>query len=235
MIRAMVITFSGVTLLFGAAIVLRTKATPVIEHPHDPTIVVTLAPIKPPAAPPKQVEPPSPPASVRTTRLVPFVVAPENSPRVENPPVTIDIQGPVGPVATPGKDDGSANVTPTQPGSGTGTQPASDEIHPPVGLDEMPMPVGGESAWAKFLNRNLRFPAAAQEEGVSGRVIMSFVIEKDGSLSNITVERPAGYGFDEEAVRVLKLAKAWKPGKQNGQPVRVKYNIPINFQVADQN
>jgi protein TonB len=63
---------------------------------------------------------------------------------------------------------------------------------------------------------------------------MSFVIEKDGSLSNIKVERGAGFGFDEEASRVLKLAKAWKPGMQNGQPVRVKYVIPMNFQLADQ-
>jgi protein TonB len=60
------------------------------------------------------------------------------------------------------------------------------------------------------------------------------VIEKDGSLSNIVVEKGAGYGMDEEALRVLKLAKAWKPGIQNGQPVRVRYMIPINFQLSEQ-
>jgi protein TonB len=80
----------------------------------------------------------------------------------------------------------------------------------------------------------LRYPPQAQEDGVGGRVYMSFIVEKDGTLSNINVERPAGHGFDEEAARVLKLAKAWKPGMQNGQAVRVKYIIPINFQINDQ-
>ena len=99
-------------------------------------------------------------------------------------------------------------------------------------LEVMPEPVGGAAAWAKFLQKNLRFPPAAQDAGVSGRVFMSFIVEKDGSLSNIKVDRPAGYGFDEEASRVLKLAKAWKPGVQNGQNVRVRYSIPISFQLS---
>jgi protein TonB len=64
---------------------------------------------------------------------------------------------------------------------------------------------------------------------------MSFVIEKDGRLSNITVERGVGFGLDEEAMRVLKLAKPWKPGMQNGRQVRVKYVIPIKFQLAESN
>jgi protein TonB len=66
-------------------------------------------------------------------------------------------------------------------------------------------------------------------------VIVSFIIEKDGTLSNITVLRPAGNGFDEEALRVLKLAKAWKPGMQNGQPVRVRFMLPVNFQTNTDN
>ena len=97
----------------------------------------------------------------------------------------------------------------------------------------MPEPVGGEKAWSKFLNKNLRFPDAAQDERVSGKVYINFIIEKDGSLSNLVVDKAAGHGFDEEALRVLKLAKAWKPGMQNGQPVRVKYTIPINFQISE--
>jgi protein TonB len=234
MIKAMSITFSGIILFIGVGMALKTKPVHIVQPPPDIVTPVNLTEIKPPVAPPKHVEPPSPPASVRTTRLVSFVVKPDNH-VTEQPPVTVDIQGPVGPVTTPGKEGGD-NVAPTTPGSGTSTQPPADEsIHPAIGLDEMPTPVGGESAWAKFLNRNLRFPAIPQEQQISGRVILSFVIEKDGSLSNIEVVRSAGYGFDEEAVRVLKLAKPWKPGKQNGQPVRVKYNIPINFQLSENN
>jgi protein TonB len=64
--------------------------------------------------------------------------------------------------------------------------------------------------------------------------LVSFVIEKDGRLSDFSVEKGAGYGMDEEALRVLKLAKAWKPGMQNGQPVRVRYVIPLNFQINEE-
>ncbi|HEY4327841.1 MAG TPA: energy transducer TonB [Mucilaginibacter sp.] len=234
--RAMFITFSGITLLFIGSVIF--KNAPTAPQHKDDVVVVTLSdpkiikPITLPKNPDVPVTPPKPLAAVRTTQLVQFVVKPDNTQTV-NPPVIVDIQGPIGPVTTPGKDDG-INATPTTPGPGT--QAAPDEtIHTTFGLEEMPMPVGGESAWAKFLNRNLRFPGEAQERGVSGRVILSFIIEKDGSLSNIEVVHIAGYGFDEEALRVLKLAKPWKPGKQNGQLVRVKYNIPINFQLADNN
>lgn len=73
----------------------------------------------------------------------------------------------------------------------------------------------------------------AADEHVQGRVWLSFIIEKDGKLSNIKVDRGIGFGTEEEALRVLKMAPAWRPGIQNGQPVRVKYNIPINFQISD--
>jgi protein TonB len=169
----------------------------------------------------------NPPA---TKVFVPFVVK-IDAEVITPPPINSHLTGAIGTTAAPGTGTGTS-VLPDQ-GDGGGTQPVDDKkVYSVGGIDVMPEPVGGDKAWAKFLNKNLRFPYAAQEEGVSGRVILSFIIEKDGSLSNITVERQAGHGFDEEALRVLKLAKAWKPGMQNGQPVRVKYDIPINFQLA---
>ncbi|MFD0794185.1 energy transducer TonB [Mucilaginibacter litoreus] len=97
----------------------------------------------------------------------------------------------------------------------------------------MPEPDGGLAGWTKFLNKNLHFPAQAQDAGVGGRVIVSFVVEKDGHLTDIEVTGKAGYGMDEEAIRVLKLAKPWKPGYQNGKAVRVRYSIPMNFQLSE--
>jgi len=137
-------------------------------------------------------------------------------------PVTIDAKPGTGnaPVDIPNGDGPSAPAAPT----------VDNSVHNTFDLQSMPEPIGGEKAWSKFLSRNLRFPEEAQSAGASGRVIVGFIIEKDGTLSNITIERPAGNGFDEEAMRVLKMAKAWKPGIQNGQPVRVKFVIPINFQ-----
>jgi protein TonB len=126
------------------------------------------------------------------------------------------------------------NVIPVEPGTGSPKAPDMT-IYSVNGIDQMPEPDGGLNGWSRFLNKNLRFPSEAQDQQISGRVILSFVVEKDGHLSNIVIERSAGYGFDEEAIRVLKLAKPWKPGMQNGQPVRVKYNIPFTFQLADSN
>ncbi|MDB5136672.1 MAG: hypothetical protein JWP37_3275, partial [Mucilaginibacter sp.] len=154
--------------------------------------------------------------------------------QAEKPFINDEIKGAVGPATLKGQEGPNIDIPQDKPSDGGGVTPAVDNTVHNVGtVDFMPEPVGGAAAWAKFLNKNLRFPAPAQEEGIGGKVFLSFIIEKDGHLSNITVDRPAGHGFDEEALRVLKLAKAWKPGMQNGQAVRVKYSIPINFQLSE--
>jgi protein TonB len=237
MIRAMGITFFGIALLIGADMIFRTnQPISVIQpSPKDPTILVNLTQLKPPIAPPKKaIEQLKQQEPVKTQPFTPPVVTPD--PQVTTPaPVIAQLTSAIGPAATNGKEGGNA-IPDDNAGNGAGTQPAADvSVHTLIGLDVMPEPVGGEKAWTKFLNKNLRFPPAAQEDGVGGRVYLSFIIEIDGSLSNITVDRAAGHGFDEEALRVLKLAKAWKPGMQNGQPVRVKYEIPINFTISDGN
>lgn len=83
-----------------------------------------------------------------------------------------------------------------------------------------------------FLKENLRYPAEAKANKLEGKVFLSFVVEKDGSLMDIKVDRKLGLGTDEEAVRVLKESPKWQPGIQNGNVVRVKYNIPINFNLG---
>jgi protein TonB len=98
--------------------------------------------------------------------------------------------------------------------------------------DVKPMLVGGAEAWTRFLEINLHYPAEAKAQHISGKVWISFIVERDGRISNIAVDQPAGHGFDEEAVRVLKLSPLWTPGKQNGQSIRVKYTLPIDFHIA---
>jgi protein TonB len=236
MLRAMGITFLSLFLLLGVYFLFRSK--PVLTAHHDSLTVVTLS--NPKIIKPNLVMPKKPVAPithtksltpVKTQQFVPYVVKPDPD-VVKSPPVNTQLNGNIGQATLNGTGDPGISL----PDDNTGTAPksAGDEtIHTTSGLEVMPEPVGGASAWAKFLNKNLRFPAEAQDAQVSGRVILSFVIEKDGHLSNIVLEQPAGHGFDEEALRVLKLAKAWKPGMQNGQPVRVKYSIPINFQLAE--
>jgi TonB family protein len=99
-------------------------------------------------------------------------------------------------------------------------------------VEQLPEFSGGIEAFGKFLAANVKYPKAARDNNVQGRVIITFVVEKDGSLTDMKVVRGIGYGCDEEAVRVLKLSPAWKCGIQNGRPVKVQYSVPISFTLA---
>jgi TonB family protein len=106
----------------------------------------------------------------------------------------------------------------------------SNTVYSHVSMENPPTYPGGIAQLYKFLGDNIVYPKAAAEAKVQGTVYISFTIEKDGSLTDIKSEaRQLGAGTEEEAVRVLKLSKKWNPGMQNGQPVRVKYNIPVKF------
>lgn len=105
----------------------------------------------------------------------------------------------------------------------------AEEIHQFV--QEMPSPVGGLAAFYKYLGQNLKYPAQARRIGIEGRVFLSFVVEKDGSLTDISVMKGIGAGCDEESVRVLENAPSWNPGKQRGNPVRVRYAFPVVFKL----
>lgn len=96
-------------------------------------------------------------------------------------------------------------------------------------VESQPSFPGGDDALYKYLADNLRYPREAREAGIQGRVFVSFVVEKDGSISNVKVLRGIGGGCDEEAVRVVLGMPKWIPGKQRGIPVRVQFNLPIKF------
>lgn len=100
-------------------------------------------------------------------------------------------------------------------------------------VEEAPEPVGGMEAFFKYVAESLEYPKAASRLHVSGRVFMQFVVEKDGSITDIKVLKGIGAGCDEEAIRVLSEAPKWKPGKQRGQPVRVYKMLPIHFRLVE--
>ena len=90
---------------------------------------------------------------------------------------------------------------------------------------------GGLKGFYRFVRKKLKYPSQARRQGLQGKVIVAFVIDKDGSLSDISVLKGIGAGCDEEAVRVLTLSPKWKPAKQRGRPVKVKMIIPIHFKL----
>ena len=98
-------------------------------------------------------------------------------------------------------------------------------------VEEMPSFPGGQGALMSFLNSNIKYPVVAQENGVQGRVIVGFVVERDGSITDVKVMRSVDPSLDREAQRVIKAMPKWKPGKQNGSAVRVKYTVPVVFRL----
>ncbi len=179
---------------------------------------------KPPPPPPP--EPPKP--KIDQVKFPPPVVKPDVEVK-EKPPTVKELE-----VADPGqknlKGDKNADVTIDEP---VGTSDAKVTEEDPnkifTSVEQVPAFPGGLDAFGRYLQKNIRYPAVARENGTQGRVIVSFVCERDGSLTDVKVARGIGDGCDEEAVRVIKASPKWKPGIQNGRPVRVAYSVPISF------
>lgn len=98
-------------------------------------------------------------------------------------------------------------------------------------VEQMPAFPGGQSELMQYLSKNIKYPTIAQENGTQGRVIIQFVVEKDGSITDVQVARGVDPYLDKEAVRVVKSMPKWIPGKQNGKAVRVKYTVPVMFKL----
>ena len=100
-------------------------------------------------------------------------------------------------------------------------------------VDEMPQFPGGPYALFEFISKNIQYPKEAEDANLQGRVIVSFVVEKDGSVSNAKVVRPIDPLLDAEALRVVNSMPKWIPGKQNGEAIRIKYTVPVTFRLED--
>ena len=98
-------------------------------------------------------------------------------------------------------------------------------------VEQMPSFPGGDAELMKFLSTHIKYPVVAEENGIQGRVIATFVVERDGSISDVKVIKSVDPSLDKEAIRVLKSMPKWIPGKQNGSAVRVKYTVPVTFRL----
>jgi len=204
----------------------KVKVTDVVLLPPPP-----IDAAKPPPPPPK--EPPKP--KVDQVRFPPPIVKPDNEVKEKDPPTEKQLE-----VADPGpkeqKGDPNAKITVDEPvGNSDAKQVTEDDGNAVFQAVEVePVPKGGMQAFYDFLSKKINYPPAAKDAGTVGRVVLTFVVEKDGSLTDIKIVRDPGNGLGEEAVRVLKLAPKWTAGIQNGKPVRVQFTIPVNFSLGDQ-
>ena len=137
--------------------------------------------------------------------------------------VTISIADVKGNDEANGKDIADLKQVVTQ------AEPEPEKIFDMV--EQMPTFPGGNAELMSFLAKNIKYPTIAQENGTQGRVIVQFVVEKDGSIADARVARGVDPYLDKEALRVIKSMPHWIPGKQNGKPVRVKYTVPVMFKL----
>ena len=231
---------AGAMALLGASAILCFSFIVVRANaPKPPAVnttgtVVTDVHLPPPPPAPPTPQPPSappPPPNVKTELKTPPIITDNDIKPDEhmieerkladaNPgPTTVDSGGPGSTASISGKGPATSTSTAVVPAKTNG---------PLLVVEQMPVFAGDMN---RFIASIIRYPEQAREANVQGRVLVQFVVNEDGSISNITIEHGIGAGCDEEAARVVKAMPKWKPGKQNGVAVKVYYKLPIKFQL----
>lgn len=210
------------------------RAKKVVNTPPPPPIEIKLTEPPPiddkiPPPPPPPSEPP-PPVKPTVQFTPPEIKKDEEVKEDEKPAEQKDLKDAAAGIKT---QEGDINgIDPgivDNPGTGTGIveAAAAPEIFKVV--EQMPEFPGGEAALYKYLADNVRYPEKATNAGQQGTVRVKFVVNEDGSISNVDVGRPIGYGMDDEAKRVVQSMPKWRPGKNNGKAVKVYFQVPIKF------
>lgn len=190
----------------------------------------------PPAEKPVELPPVEELPTPKTVRSLPPEVLPDNEVTAADLPPTVEELA----EATPsdqtreGTGDETAIIAPPEEAvTPTKTESAIDvtpEKEPEfLAVEQQPEFAGGLEALTRYLTNNLKYPRQAAQAGISGRVYVGFVVNSDGSLTDVQVLKGIGFGCDEEARRVVQQMPRWKPGRQSGRPVRVRFTLPIAF------
>ncbi|HJW31075.1 MAG TPA: TonB family protein [Saprospiraceae bacterium] len=197
---------------------------------------VTLAepppidPKKPPPPPPPKVEPP--PIKDQIKFVPPKVKKDEEVKEEEPPPPTVEeIKDKEIATETKKGEEGGVDASLTQPEAPPAPPVLEEpkEEEPFTYVEQMPTFPDGQEAMYKYIYDRIKYPAIARENGISGQVIVQFVVSKDGDIKNAKVMRGIGGGCNEEALRVVNEMPKWKPGKHNGRAVPVTFTLPIKF------
>lgn len=185
-------------------------------------------------APPPPPPPQEPPPPVRSTiKYTPPVIKRDEEVRDEDiPPPQEAIKTDVGKETVKGNDD-APQVIEEPVVAAPAEKPVEVEAEEEVLLfaEESPEYPGGAGAMYGYIGKSIRYPSQAKRMGLEGTVVLAFVVEKDGSISNVSAVRGIGGGCDEEAARVVASMPKWKPAKQNGKSVRMRFTLPVKFQL----
>ena len=228
-------------LIIGAIVFSIAVATPKIAEfigkatANDEAVLdtkITTVKLPPKEEKPKEnlPPPPPPPPKVDQVKFVKPVVAKTNE-VTEEPPKIEEIKDKnLGKENIKGDPDAELTVEPVGNGPKDVVEEVDNNIYNTAGIEVKPDFPRGNEKFYSYVGKNYQVP---EEEGLKGKVFVSFVVEKDGSLTDIKVIRDIGYGTGKEAIRVLKNCPRWNPGEQNGKKVRVLYSLPINIQSAE--
>ena len=203
----------------------KVKMTDVILQPPPPEEQKKVPPPPPP-------EPPKPKTDM--LKFPPLVVKPDVEVK-DDPPTQEELK-----VADPGpkdqKGDPNAEIRIDEPvGNSDIKQVTEDDGNKIfVSVESSPEFPGGAAAFTKYLEKNIKYPGVDRENNIQGKVYIQFVVEKDGSLTDISATRGPSATLKEEAIRILSKSPKWKAGIQNGRPVRVQYTVPINFTLGEE-
>ncbi len=215
--------------IFGIKLILDHKSTDnTLDNVKLDVTQIDLTPPPEKNEPPPPPPPPPPPV-VETIKFVPPVIKDDAVEDEPPPPQEKIAETNVGTTTQEGNGDEVA--VPTE---GTGNGPVEEkapEIFTVV--EQMPEFPGGAGEMMKYIQKNIHYPEIEKEAGITGRCFVKFVVEQDGSISNVEILKgvAGGAGCDKEAVRVIKSMPKWNIGKQNGRPVRVYFNVPISFKL----
>jgi protein TonB len=174
--------------------------------------------------------PPPPPPKVDQVKFVKPVVAKAEEVTEEPPKITEIKDKKIGSETIKGDPDAELTVEPVGTGTAAVVEEVDNTIYNTAGIEVKPEFPGGMEKFYSYVGKNYQAP---EEEGLKGKVYVTFVVEKDGSLTDIKVIRDIGYGTGKEAIRVLNKCPRWNPGEQNGKKVRVLYSLPITIQSAE--
>jgi len=200
-------------------------------------VKLTTIDIKPDVTPPPvEVELPKEAPQPNTRKFVSYDVLPDHMVAEEvTPPTVEDLK-----TAVPGREDinGNSDIIEIAPpaaeapaGKGRNVEAEIPKEETFIAVEQAPAYAGGNSAMAEFLRKNLKYPAQASRANIQGRVFVSFIVGSDGKIEDVKTLKGIGFGCDEEAERVIRLMPNWKAGRQSGTPVRVRFNLPIVFQL----
>jgi protein TonB len=194
--------------------------------------------LTPEQAPPPPPPPPTPPPPTRTTvQFVPPIIKKDEEVAEEEPKKDIEelieTKADVGKADVKGNDDAAPQDfdNPKELEAVEPVKVVEDKVYETFDIQKMPSFPGGEGELAKFLQENINYPAIARENNIQGTAALSFVVGKDGTITNVQILKDPGGGCGKEAIRVVQSMPKWQPGEANGNPVKVKFTLPVRFRL----